>query len=283
MEGSSTSGATANAFTSDKRHTENGVNDRSKQVVPPSKPKKVLEYESDIEPEDLMPVYLETKAKLFHLQPTKQTPTRGRGPRSKVDEETSPQIEKLNRKLKKIEGDILFDQYLADKQWDNQRILLEREAAVKRSMVSGLPVERERHPAESSDESEEDEVSREAAAMALEVLQNDSDNDDGAIADLFASLPVTEVDSATGKSNTVINGSDGSKTVIRDFGKTTGVGPRRVLEEACRARYVHIRLLRNLDTNNLKRYLCQVSIHFDIFGDLFQSPLIAYQLVQIPG
>jgi ATP-dependent RNA helicase DHX29 len=68
------------------------------------------------------------------------------------------------------------------------------------------------------------------------MLEEDSSDDDAALADLFASLPVNEVDPITGKSTTVVNSSNGVKVTIRDFGKWTGVSPTRVLEEACRAR-----------------------------------------------
>ena len=60
--------------------------------------------------------------------------------------------------------------------------------------------------------------------------------DDEALVGLFASLPMTEIDPDTGKTDTVINGIDGSKIVIRDFGKWSGVSPARALEESCRAR-----------------------------------------------
>lgn len=240
-------GTTTPRIDVDVRHF-NGVEkpseNRQKLGTVPQKTKKVIEYDSDIEPEDLMPVYLETKAKLFHLQSekssrplTQRQRVRGNASRSQNGlDESDPEVAKLRRKMKQIEGDILFDQYIADKQWENQRVLLEREAAVKRSVASNLPMERERHPAECEDgESEEDEVSRQAAEMAAELLEEDSD-DNGAISDLFASLPVAEVDAVTGKSSTIINGADGSKITIRDFGKTTGVSARRVLEEACRSR-----------------------------------------------
>lgn len=206
----------------------------------PSKISIPVEYDSDIDPDELLPVYLETKAQLFQLQPPKVTTAltagqRNRGARGKsVQLPTDPKVAKLQRKLKKIEGDVLFDQYVADQEWEKQRIKLERAAAAQRS-ASGGPPERVPHPAEVPEDSD-DEVSREAARIGAELLGEDDSDDDGAIADLFASLPVTEVDPVTGKSSIVVNGSDGSKVTIRDFGKSTGVTPRRVFEEACRAR-----------------------------------------------
>jgi ATP-dependent RNA helicase DHX29 len=84
----------------------------------------------------------------------------------------------------------------------------------------------------------DDEVSGKAAKIGAAMLEENESDDEGAIADLFASLPVNEVDPVTGKTSTVVNGSNGVRVTIRDFGKWTGVNPTRVLEEACRARYV---------------------------------------------
>jgi len=230
----------------------------------PSKISIPVEYDSDIDPDELLPVYLETKTKLFNLQPPKTSSQisgqRNRGRDSSVRGKsihlpTDPKVAKLQRKLKKIESDVLFDQYLADQQWEKQRIQLERDAAAQR-IAAGGPTERVPHPAEVSDDSD-DEVSREAARIGAEILAEDTSDDDGAIADLFASLPVTEVDPVTGKSSVVVNGSDGSKVTIRDFGKSTGVSPRRVFEEACRARWVtlgnKLRIILEILTDILNR------------------------------
>jgi ATP-dependent RNA helicase DHX29 len=211
-----------------------------------TKTSKTLEYDSDIDPDELLPVYLKTKEKLFHLQPSKVSPqidnkrSRDRGATGKTTMQkpqvlVDPEVTKLQRKLQKIENDVLFDQYIADQQWEKQRIVLEREAAAERTAKSGGPPERIPHPAEVLEEPD-DEISREAARIAAEVLEEDQSDDDAAIAELFASLPVTEVDPVTGKSSVVVNSSDGKKITIRDFGKSTGITPRRVLEEACKAR-----------------------------------------------
>ncbi len=210
----------------------------------PIKAITTLDYDSDIDPDELLPVYLETKAKLFHLQPSKPTILQKTAQRAREDirasrkwgnDPTDHEVAKLLRKLQKIESDILFDQYIADQQWEKQRIQLEKDTAAERRATPDGPPERIPHPAEVLDESDDD-VSREAARIGTEVLEKSDSDDDTTIADLFASLPVTEVDPVTGKSTVVINGSDGTKVTLRDFGKSTGMNPRRVLEEACKAR-----------------------------------------------
>jgi len=137
--------------------------------------------------------------------------------------------------MKKIEDDILFDQYLANQQWETMRIQLEREAAAHRNAQETNPDPDDSQESETLVDSD-DEVSREAAKIGAALLEENGSDDDDALADLFASLPVNEVDPLTGKSSTVVNGSDGVKVTIRDFGKWTGISPMRVLEEACRAR-----------------------------------------------
>jgi ATP-dependent RNA helicase DHX29 len=183
----------------------------------PAKKVTPVEYDSDIDPDDLLPIYLECKTKLFQSQQTdskkgaSRLSGRSNPPASHKRTATAdPGLAKILRKISRIEDDVLFDKYIADQQWEIQRIQLERDAA--------------------------DEISKEAAKIGAAMLEEDSSDDDAALADLFASLPVNEVDPITGKSTTVVNSSNGVKVTIRDFGKWTGVSPTRVLEEACRAR-----------------------------------------------
>lgn len=202
-----------------------------------------IDYDSDLDPDDLLPVYLECKTELFHLQshtskpPTSRPGVRNHTPHSRVSAPpTGPEAAKLLRKIKKIEDDVLFDQYIADQQWEMKRIQLERDAAAHRSALH-LSQDAGSQGSESLVDSDDD-VSKEAAKMGAALLEDTGSDDEAALADLFASLPVDEVDPLTGKSSTVINGTNGVKVTIRDFGKWTGVNPTRVLEEACRARWV---------------------------------------------
>lgn len=212
-----------------------------KKRTPAKKAAAIVDYDSDIDPDDLLPVYLECKTKLFQSQQTKSkrptTRPSGRGAPQEAQLPSDPETAKALRKIKKIQDDILFDQYVADQQWETKRIQLEKEAATRRI--------EEQKQAESiaSLESEtlvdsDDEVSKEAAKIGAALLEGNGSDDDTALADLFASLPVNEIDPITGKSTTVVNNTDGTKVSIRDFGKWTGVNPTRALEEACRARYV---------------------------------------------
>ena len=202
-----------------------------------------IDYDSDIDPDDLLPIYLECKTKLFHLQPpppkapASRPSGRNHTPKSRAPAPpTDPETAKIFRKIKRIEDDILFDQYVADQQWESKRIQLERDAATHRSALQSSQ-DADSQGSETLVDSDDD-VSKEAAKIGAALLEDTGSDDEAALADLFASLPVNEVDPLTGKSSTVINGTNGVKVTIRDFGKWTGVNPTRVLEEACRARYV---------------------------------------------
>ena len=167
---------------------------------------------------------MDTKAKIFALERPRQDSSQ-----AVVSEAEGLEIARLLGKLDRIEKDVLFDKYPADQQWKVKRIQLEKDYSATRKQKAA-----EAEKAEQK-ESQAEDINAEAERIAAEILA-EKDDDDFAVADLFASLPTTEIDAVTGKSNTVINGTDGSKTLIRDFGKWTGVGPVRALEEACRAR-----------------------------------------------
>ncbi|KJR84503.1 ATP dependent RNA helicase [Sporothrix schenckii 1099-18] len=226
-----------------------------------SSKQSVITFDGDIEPEELGPVYLDTKARLFTLQrPLQVTTQKGRlnnqpAPVVVLSEADKLETAKLLGKLERIENDILFDRKLAEMQWRSKKIILEREfsEATKKAAEEKRAKAKAKEEAaaalqddlsdtsDSSDDESEDEVSKEAKRVAAEILAED-DSDDDAIADLFASLPVSEVDPNTGKTNTVVNSSDGSKVIIRDFGTWIGVSPVRALEEACRARDSSVRI-----------------------------------------
>ncbi|KAH8596466.1 ATP dependent RNA helicase-like protein [Bisporella sp. PMI_857] len=232
-----------------------------------------VEYESDIDPDDLLDVYIESKAKLFKLQSSSSTNQGGsihpNGKRSNKNANANifismsdPVATRLLRKIQKIEGDILFDQYIADKQWEVRRIQLEKERAaeakIRINTVETASINS--HGSETVVDSDDD-VSREAAKISAALLDENDSGDDATLADLFASLPVNEIDPVTGKTITVMNSNDGAKITIRDFGKWTGVNPVRVLEEACRARDSSVRLAYTLisDSNFSNRHSLRIT------------------------
>lgn len=234
---------------------------QSSRVGAPRKP--LVTCDEDFEPDDLIPSYLETMEKLFWLQRPRQSTKKSNGAKSwpastskslpPDSESTDLEEAKLLAKIGRIEQDILFDKPLAEHLWRNRRIELEKEFASnarKAEQERELELEREREQDkerdrrdQATDSDEDDDVVKEAKRMAAEVLQDDSEDD--VLSDLFASLPVQETD-ATGKTTTVVNGADGVKVTIRDFGKWSGVSPTRALEEACRSRDSSVKIAYSL-------------------------------------
>ncbi|CZT06543.1 related to DNA/RNA helicase (DEAD/H box family II) [Rhynchosporium graminicola] len=242
------SGTTTPRIESDNRHmgtvASNNYATAMESQRSPVKKSVALDYESDIDPDELLPTYLDCKTNLFRAQqsvPRKDPRGSARRPATKppaAAEVTDPTSAKWLGKIKRIQDDILFDQYVADQQWEVKRIELEKEAAAQRRATE-ITQDNSDSTSQGSQTlvDSDDEVSKEAARIGAEMLEETGSDDEGALADLFASLPVNEVDPLTGKSSTVVTGSNGVKVTIRDFGKWSGVSPTRVLEEACRARY----------------------------------------------
>jgi ATP-dependent RNA helicase DHX29 len=218
----------------------NGHGTPKRANSPPSRKKVVVVCDSDIEPDDLVPVYLETKSRLFELERPVQETQDHKAPQrngSSLQQSSNEQtVAKLRAKIERIEKDVLFDKPVAEQQWRAKRVVLEKEYATRRKQMA--KTEKPQQP-EGLASTMTDDINDEAERIAAEILAEE-DDDEGGLADLFASLPVTEVDAATGKTNTVLNGADGSKILIRDFGKWTGVNPGRVLDEACRSRWVAV-------------------------------------------
>ncbi|KAJ3560120.1 hypothetical protein NPX13_g9418 [Xylaria arbuscula] len=260
-------------------------------------PKKlVVTCHEDFEPDDLIPTYMETMEKLFWLQRPRQNTRKPNGSKNRPakiskDQPAGPDSSDLEEatllgKIDKIEQDVLFDRPLAEHMWRNRRIELEKEFASNARKAEQQEKEREEQEKEQEKEKEvqaagldqaaesdgDDEIAKEAKRMAAEILQNDSGEDE-ALSDLFASLPVQETD-ATGKTSTVINGADGVKITIRDFGKWSGVNPTRALEEACRSRDSAVKIAYSLVSESSFSNRHAVSISWSKLQDTAAIPEI---------
>ncbi|KAI9167299.1 ATP-dependent RNA helicase DHX29 [Paramyrothecium foliicola] len=196
--------------------------------------KAVVNYDSDLEPDELVPQYLTTKEKLLELERNFDSNSK-KSSKHDPDSDEALIVAKLEAKIRRIENDVLFDKFIAEQQWKSRKTEVERRLAVARKDARPQPDDPPAPEEKASEDSDEQGINDEAERIAAEILaENDSDGDD--LGGLFASLPQNEVDPATGQSQTVVNASDGTRIVVRDFGKWTGVAPRRALEEACRSR-----------------------------------------------
>lgn len=212
------------------KKAKNGAANRSRQ---PSPKRPTVTYDEDIDPDQLLPVYLEAKTRLFAIQRPRQDTAKRKGAKDKSDSQTDPEEALLLAKIDRVERDVLFDKHVAEEQWRKKKIALEKEYAAAKAEQ-----QKKESPKEESAPDDSNDVNAEAERIAAEILAEEPD--DQGLSDLFAALPVNEVDPVTGKGSTVVNGPDGLKVTIRDFGKWTGVTPMRALEEACRARSVRL-------------------------------------------
>jgi len=217
---------------------EAGMLSKPKNKPRASSPRKpAVTFDGDIEPDELLPAYLETKEKLFAFQRPRQDTVKGRQPQPSQPESTANSEEAyLLAKLDWIEKDVLFDKFEAEQQWKPKRVALEKEYGAEKRKRS------EEEDGKETLDDDDDDIGREAERIAAEILAQDDDDDDQALADLFSSLPVSEVDPTTGKSSIVVNGANGTKITLREFAKWSGVNPMRVLEEACRSRDSSVRV-----------------------------------------
>lgn len=198
-----------------------------------SSPSSASDPDSDVEPENMVTRYLALQTRLHEISPelTKidaKQQRRGKGKRPIIngnrDSSSKRKIERLTAKIHKIKSDLLFDEDEANSRWGEMRDDLAQDAAERKRL--GI-----------KNDGEQQKVTSTARSNAKFVESNDGDDDvDNMLGGFFTSLPDTTTDPATGLSIMSIASQEGSTVEIRDFGKWTGMSPRRVLEEACKAR-----------------------------------------------
>ncbi|KAL9582317.1 MAG: hypothetical protein Q9212_003364 [Teloschistes hypoglaucus] len=193
--------------------------------------------ESDMDPETMTEKYVTLQTRLYGMQPNlniaeSRTTMNGQTAlRSNVGEDVRSQVARIQRKLERLKGDILFDKSDAEHQWAERRNQLAKAAAERRRLRldenTGLEASTARR--------HENTV---AAAIQDGQSSDGSEDDDAAeaLGDFFSGLPDGPSDSPSAMSVT------NSAAKLRDFGRWTGVSPRRTLEEACKARDSHVRI-----------------------------------------
>ncbi|GIJ98894.1 hypothetical protein Aspvir_001016 [Aspergillus viridinutans] len=186
-------------------------------------------YDSDssLDPDTLLPKFLELQTKLYDLRPELfDQPKKGKkSSREQANATTEDhQVARLQRKLASIENDVLFDRDEAEYRWREKLDDLRREAAFSRRVARDegncAPVEPEvRKP---------DETSTEAESSAG--LMDDGGDTADLLGDMFETEePILETGIITAELKK-------ASITMRDFGKWTGLSPRRVLEETCKSR-----------------------------------------------
>ena len=197
----------------------------SDESIPPS---SQSESESDLEPEQLVEKYLTLQARLYEISPntTKKKVNTQTRQSTGVDMMNKPStnnaIRRINTKLNQIRSDVLFDEDEADRRWvDVRNDLAERTAERRRLGVSDTHEDKR----QSSTRSLVDEPT-------IPDPVGETDDADDMLGGLFAGLP----ESMSGSNNLSATDASGKTVEIRDFGRWTGMSPRRIFEETIRSR-----------------------------------------------
>jgi ATP-dependent RNA helicase DHX29 len=196
----------------------------------------VSDLDSDLEPDQLIPTYIKIKGKLFEIDPDvvdakpRKQPKGNKGRQAtQANPVRSPAVRKLLSQLQQLSSDALFDVVEAEAQWPVKRNEIAQMKAAQRLEQSTAP-----SAPEHLNGSVSGPVSKKVAEPpAMEADDASIENDDAALfGGMFSAVPDDPLPPDTA------NGSTSDNITLRDFGKQSGVSPRRVLEETVRARFV---------------------------------------------
>ena len=203
----------------------------------------VEDADDDLEPHETLNRYLDLKKRVHERRPDLTEPTvrRGKGAKNKsavppVTEKADPETLKILRRIRKIESDILFDLEEAREKWFDLRITIMQRDAERRKL--GINIETSSTPETTEAPTTHDKDLIDTAGGSEADLKLE-------LGDFFEGLPEQSTDNETGKSGLMVKSADGVSVTVRNFGKWSGVGPRRIFEEACKARSIirHVLLL----------------------------------------
>ncbi|KAF7595064.1 hypothetical protein BBP40_007467 [Aspergillus hancockii] len=185
-------------------------------------------YDSDssLDPDILLPKYMELQTQLYNLQPEIfDKPRKGKkSVRDNTEIDTnSPKVAKIRRKISSIENDVLFDRIEAEYRWKEKLDDLRKEAAFIRENLPDVQTP-------SEEPQIEDQPGEKGIEPTTEVPPIDDEETADLLGDMFqAEEPVLET-------GVILEELNKATITLRDFGKWTGLSPRRVLEDTCKAR-----------------------------------------------
>ncbi|KAE8145083.1 P-loop containing nucleoside triphosphate hydrolase protein [Aspergillus avenaceus] len=209
--------------------TQDTVN-KAKQSKSPSTespPFTPTPYDSDssLDPDTLLPKYLELQGQLYNIRPDIfDKPKKGKKlvRESTESDANDPQITKLRRKIAGIENDVLFDRKEAEHYWKEKLDDLRKEAAFLRQNPPNGHTSEE---LEDKDQSAEKDTDNRTDFQPV-----DDEETADLLGDMFqAEEPVLET-------GIILEELNKAAINVRDFGKWTGLSPRKVLEDTCKAR-----------------------------------------------
>ena len=185
------------------------------------------------DPERMVEHYLALQSKLHIIRPDLTEVGNGNksqknGKRRNISQKADrvdPRATRLLQKISKLEADILFDHEEAHSRWAETKHQLAKESADRKRLQldDGIGTQEERA---------DDRIRSRSKGHE----KGNMDGEDGteSLADLFVSQP-EETPTETLVALQETSGSSGT-IVLRDYGKPTGIKPRKILEDACKAR-----------------------------------------------
>ncbi|CAG8385432.1 unnamed protein product [Penicillium salamii] len=183
-----------------------------------------VSYDSDssVDPDDMIPEWLDLQTRLYSLEPDLfDRPGKGKKGRT-ANMSDDPESAKIQRKIAKIERDVLFERREAEYMWEQKLDELRKDATFMRR-----PVDRKKKSAPADEEAQpKPDISEEIDPSLLEI-----EGMEEALGGMFEA-DTEEPGSILGLPTPEAQAS----FTLRDFGKSTGLSPRRVLEETCKSR-----------------------------------------------
>ena len=195
--------------------------------------------DDELEPQYRLGRYLDLKTRLHIRRPdlTEAGVRAAKAARNKAGaaQQLGNDIDLATRRLlirlRKFESDILFDRDEADEQWLTRRVKLMKEAATRKKLgIANQPAVPTNNSLATTDENLTPANSHRSVESA------DADEETVDLIDFFTALPELKDDGEPGHNGIMSTTIDGNAVDVRTFGKWPGVGPRRIFEEACRAR-----------------------------------------------
>lgn len=209
---------------------ENGSSlfEQKKSENPSPSPSYMSSESSDDheDPEALIPRFIELRTRLYNLDPDifskAKKPMKNLAFESAKGPQVNRDIAKVKAKLSSLENDVLFDLRRAEEEWNEKLCELwrTRGETLQKAMNSEPQVSSSRQ-AKSMDTA--DKVSKSS--------DQESDGED-MLGDMFSvesQPPADDVPAEGILGNTMIKS--------RNFGKASGLNPRKILEDTCRARF----------------------------------------------
>ena len=194
---------------------------------------QVSDIDSDIDLDELVPTYLKIKGKLYEIDPelveVNQRKKGGKGKKAPPTKTQPPKVRKLLSQLQQLQSDALFDEREAETKWPAKRNEIAQTQASKRQQGTTQAKSEEEEPKDISPpvSAAKEEPQTTSNGSAADDIMAEADM----LGDMFSAIPdepeATEVPSESAESGNI---------TLRDFGKQSGVTPRRCLEEAVRSR-----------------------------------------------